>query len=320
MKRASLCIARPIERSPSQSVDMSAFDSATPLGLQQAQIVTYFNVASVVVLVHDWFLTIDSEFAFVWSQKWNLGTILYFFTRYPAFVDTAVHLYGATGYSMPVSVCNLVMSVSSWMFLFGVGFSEVIIILCVWAMWGRRRWMSIFLASLSLAVGTVVVIVGLRQYRSSAQYIPQKYLPPNVSGCQTTTGAGRSILYVDFIMLVLLEGVLFILMLYKAVQQNRGRSSTFVLECFRHGLLYCVVLSVLSIINLAITLLAIHEFTNLLISIQRAFHAILSARMLLYLRSSANQMSGNTTNASLGGEIMFRAMSHSMDDEWGDTG
>ncbi|KAF8873948.1 hypothetical protein BD779DRAFT_1568386, partial [Infundibulicybe gibba] len=87
-------------------------------------------VASVAVLIYDWFLTIDSELAFIWDPKWNLGTLLYFLTRYPAFIDTAVYLYsksdsmncsrrhashlqGVTGYSIPSPVCNLVVAMSA---------------------------------------------------------------------------------------------------------------------------------------------------------------------------------------------------------------
>ncbi|KAF8882878.1 hypothetical protein BD779DRAFT_1541983 [Infundibulicybe gibba] len=222
--------------------------------LQQAQTTTYFNVASIVVLVHDWFLTIDSELAFIWNAKWNLGTFLYILTRYPAFIDTAVYLYGAIGHAIPVPVCGLVMAVSGWMFLFGFGISEVVMAICVWTMWGRTRRMAISLATLALAV-TVVAVLGLHKHHSSATYIPLEDLHPNVPGCQTRPGGTRDALFIDFIALASLESVLFILMLSKAVQHSRVRSSTFVLECFRHGLIYYMMLSSKHIPGASVTMI-----------------------------------------------------------------
>ncbi|KAF8873954.1 hypothetical protein BD779DRAFT_280047 [Infundibulicybe gibba] len=103
---------------------MSASSGAALRFLQQARTPAYFSVTSVSVLIYDWFLTIDSELAFIWNPKWNLGTLLYFLTRYPTFIDTAVFLYSAVGYSIPPPVCNLVIGVSYWMFLFGILVAE----------------------------------------------------------------------------------------------------------------------------------------------------------------------------------------------------
>ncbi|KAF8892291.1 hypothetical protein BD779DRAFT_105679 [Infundibulicybe gibba] len=92
--------------------------------LQQAQTSKYFNVASFTFLIYDWFLTIDSELAFIWNQRWNLGTLLYVLTRYSAFADMGIFLYSAVGYSIPPSVCDIVIDVSTWMFFFGISIAR----------------------------------------------------------------------------------------------------------------------------------------------------------------------------------------------------
>ncbi|KAF8887336.1 hypothetical protein BD779DRAFT_1527552 [Infundibulicybe gibba] len=158
------------------------------LSLQQVQIATYFNVASIAVLVYDWFLTFELELASIWSAPWNLGTLLY-----------------TTG---------------KWPF-----------------------------------------------------------------------------------------SVLLSLILCKAAQHDSGHRSAVVSKCFRHGIMYYVVLDALSVINPAISIQRAQGIDGLLASIQRAFHAILSGRMLLHLRYSARQWAReyvNTTSISLGGEIRFR--------------
>ncbi|KAF8873952.1 hypothetical protein BD779DRAFT_1568403 [Infundibulicybe gibba] len=211
--------------------------------------------------IYDWFLTIDSELTFIWNPKWNLGTLLYFFTRYPTFIDTAVMLYSAAGYSIPPPVCNLAIAVSYWMFLFGIVVAEVIMMICVWAM------------------------------------------------CQDiiTSAGTHDKTFIDFLALASLEVVLFLLMLSKAVEHSRSHSSAFVIECFRHGLLYYVVLC--------------GGADDPLLSTQRTFHAILSARMLLHLRRSARQTSGtDISSISPGSEMAFRDGPNSMGDGTSDRG
>ncbi|KAF8892292.1 hypothetical protein BD779DRAFT_105680 [Infundibulicybe gibba] len=73
-----------------------------------------------------------------------------------------------------------------------------------------------------------------------------------------------------------------------------------------------MVLSVLSTINLAITIRGGHKSDGFLISTQRTFHSILSARMLLHLRHSSHQSrNGDTMNISL---ITFRGVSSNVGD------
>ena len=38
-------------------------------------------------------LTFEREFTLVWSTKWNLTKVLFFLTRYLAFVDLATVIY-----------------------------------------------------------------------------------------------------------------------------------------------------------------------------------------------------------------------------------
>ncbi|KAF8887346.1 hypothetical protein BD779DRAFT_1527628 [Infundibulicybe gibba] len=268
------------------------------------QIAAYFNVASVAVLIYDWFVTLDSEITLIWNPRWNFGTLLYFLTRYPAFIDTALYMHGDIGYAIPVPICGLLANISSWMFLFGFGISEVIMMICVWAMWGRRRRMAIAFTILGLTV-IIACMIEFHSYHGSQIHIPPEMLPRNTPGCQTITKGAHDIIFAasEFIALAILESVLSALLFYKAILHSRNHPSTFVSECFRHGLLYYAVLGALSIANLSIIFQGAPEFDNLLTSIQRSIHAILSARMLLHLKCSTRQNSGGTI--SLSGEIRF---------------
>ncbi|KAF8890983.1 hypothetical protein BD779DRAFT_221787 [Infundibulicybe gibba] len=291
---------------------MSIPGNTTP-SLQTLEVLGYFNAVSIVILIHDWFLTIEYELAFIWNPKWNLGTLLYLLTRYPAFVDTAILFYsGVAGYfgilSPPVRA--LLWDVSTWMTLFGIGVAEVIMMICVWAMWGRGRRMAIFL--------TIMVLVFVGVYTMGLVILAKYISLPNTpsQSIAITASGGASI---DFIALTLLEVILFFLVLSKAVQYRQNRSSRFVCKFFQHGLLYYVVLVVLSVANLAI--LFSHGPYDISLSIQRTLHAILSARMLLHLRRSAYRTSGvNTNSTSLVSEIVFQHGSSSTGDSMSGIG
>lgn len=41
----------------------------------------------------DYFLTLDDEINYYWPARWTLGKVLFFLTRYPPFVSTALILY-----------------------------------------------------------------------------------------------------------------------------------------------------------------------------------------------------------------------------------
>ncbi|KAF8869983.1 hypothetical protein BD779DRAFT_629978 [Infundibulicybe gibba] len=214
--------------------------------------------------------------------------------------------------SLPVRA--LLWDVTDWMFLFGIAVAEVIMIICVWAMWGRGRRMAILLTALVLVVAGVSII-GLIKF--PATYTPPKGLPNTLFEGVHISPSGRA--SINFIALGLLQAIFFLLVLYRAMEYSRNRSSSFVLECFQHGLLYYAVLVVLSVTNLAIILT--RSPYDISLSVQRTFHAILSARMLLHLRRSAHQTRGvNTNGTSLASEIVFQHGSGSMGDSMSDRG
>ncbi|KAG2360806.1 hypothetical protein BDR07DRAFT_1411525, partial [Suillus spraguei] len=43
---------------------------------------SYWMVATGVVVVYDWVLTLGQEIELIWRQRWSLMTVLYMITRY----------------------------------------------------------------------------------------------------------------------------------------------------------------------------------------------------------------------------------------------
>ncbi|KAF8890993.1 hypothetical protein BD779DRAFT_1784865 [Infundibulicybe gibba] len=154
------------------------------------------------------------------------------------------------------------------MILFGIAVAEVIMIICVWAMWGRGRMMAIFLIVL------VLVVVGVSTMGLVES--PAKYISLPNTPSQTIIIAATSEASTGFAALTLLEVILFFLILFKAVEYSRNRCSSFVLECFQHGLLYYVVLVSEHITGLSLitanVLLLVLSVTNLAIILTCSAH------------------------------------------------
>ncbi|KAF9005238.1 hypothetical protein BDQ17DRAFT_386132 [Cyathus striatus] len=71
-------------------------DPPTVLDLQVSQLVQSTLVACGTLLIYDLLCTLDQEVAYVWSEKWSLGTFLFILNRYLPFVDTFLSLsYGS---------------------------------------------------------------------------------------------------------------------------------------------------------------------------------------------------------------------------------
>ncbi|KAF9487815.1 hypothetical protein BDN71DRAFT_1478357 [Pleurotus eryngii] len=284
--------------------------------LERFQIVTYLHLSCNGLLVYDYLLTFADEVRYVYGAPWTLGRILFYLTRYPVFVDTALTLHHQVGYSLSVQECITLFKITGWMIIIGIVIAEVIMTLRVWALWGRTRNFGIFLSILSVATiagGGVAFFM----FHSSQAFIAMDDINPVIPGCFPDDG--NNVVFVSFTVLMGYESVIFILTLIKAIQHCelqfslgshhtlylppfstetnhfhnmttvRHGSNSFITAFFQDGIVYFAALLVVSFANVIILLTEPNEYANLLTSIQRALHSILSARILLRLRQESER-------------------------------
>ncbi|KAF8887326.1 hypothetical protein BD779DRAFT_514431 [Infundibulicybe gibba] len=147
-----------------------------------------------------------------------------------------LYFYRNAGYSIAIPLCKNLTSISSWMFLFGGGFSEAMMIIFVWAMWGKTRGLAVFFVVLTIGA-LIASAIALHSYQDSEIYVTPADLPSNIPGCQVITQGLHGKIYILFLVITIVESVLLSLMFYKAVEHSRGSPSAFVSECVRHGAL-----------------------------------------------------------------------------------
>ncbi|KAF9500213.1 hypothetical protein BDN71DRAFT_1188592 [Pleurotus eryngii] len=242
---------------------------------------TYLPIAGAGLFIYDYVLTLGDEARHVWTAPWSLGKILFLLTRYPTFIDVALALYRNLGYNLTSGTCSILYNISGWTTIIGIAIAEIIMLMRVWAIWNQTR-----------------------TFHEKQEFIELYTISPNLQGCYGTVGT--KVVFIVYVIATVFEILMVILMTVKGLRDSvRRHSSSMLYNVYQDGILYYVVLSGSSIANTVLILAGPTEFTNALSMVQRSFHSILSARILLRLREDASQRQHLVTYTQSLGESFF---------------
>ncbi|KAF9003061.1 hypothetical protein BDQ17DRAFT_1409375 [Cyathus striatus] len=248
--------------------------------LEHVQLFQYMNVAGVTLAVTDYFLTIDLEVALIWNSRWSLSKVLFLITRYLPFFESALLLYRTFGHNIPLSFCNTGYKISAGLIIAGVVVAEIILSMRTWAIWGKDRRVAVGLVTFVIAGATTSIPIIIK-FSGTAQFVD----PPvsNFLGCFLL--GGSHILSIEWILLMAYDFCLLLLLAIKAYQTSGLPQSSQLLSITLHdGILYYFYLSMLSMMNVIIIWKFPPDFINLLTMLERVMHAVLTCRVVLYMR------------------------------------
>ncbi|KAF8582171.1 hypothetical protein K439DRAFT_1661960 [Ramaria rubella] len=261
---------------------------------------TGISVASIIILIYDYLLTVKMEVELVWGTPWNVGKVLYLLTRYCVFVDSMMlaFFHFASGENVSPRTCSLVYQISGWFIFWGGCLAEIVLIFRTWAIWGQKRKVA-----LGLPILLIIVVIPLgfltRIGLTSVTYADVSELPiPNLQSCFITKNDDITILW-DYVVILAFETVILVLTLIKGFQHYRHTTSSLVSTLYQDGILYYVYLLLLSIANVLFLALVEGKTGATLILMQRVFHAILTGRILLHLRMAVVRDRRSTTGPVL---------------------
>uniref|UniRef100_A0A0W0G7E6 DUF6533 domain-containing protein n=1 Tax=Moniliophthora roreri TaxID=221103 RepID=A0A0W0G7E6_MONRR len=245
----------------------------------ELRVIIFIECASLALLVYDYLLTSGQEIGLVWRDSpWNLGRVLFFLTRYLGFVGAFLSLYVDTARSLTLPGCAKLTQVTVFVIMGEMFVAEVILTLRVWALWRRKRIVTLIL----LGSCTALVATGIWQVTRIhlSQNDQGEVLHATFRVCPPYYGSASSL---GFIILVAYES---------AVQAwgslwRQPESSILVRVFFTDGL--CTNFSILSfcIANAIIRYRHSSVYVNLLTSLLPTVHSILTSRMMLNLKESA---------------------------------
>ncbi|KAF8577276.1 hypothetical protein K439DRAFT_564395 [Ramaria rubella] len=233
-------------------------------------------VASCMLQLFDYGLTIDHEVQFVWPSQWTVGKALYFSTTYISFMQVALLACAPfSACTAPFKTQIFVFTLGTWLMILTMGIAELVLLYRTWALWERSRNVAIglLIPFVILGVASVVLVnYGLHHIQFNG---PHTY---NVA----------PIAFVSYIFLVVYEIVMLCLNLYKAKEHFQFTRSHLAVVLYRDGVLYFVYLITFSLINI-ISRLVVHSTPPVNLTVMQAvLHSVLTKRLLLNMRVAAS--------------------------------
>ncbi|KAF9465292.1 hypothetical protein BDZ94DRAFT_1320360 [Collybia nuda] len=259
---------------------MTFNDTNLPIhAIQQMQVSSYVHVANAALLTLDWFLLLDKEVKYTWGGPWTIGNCLFFLIRYGAFVDAGLFLYQYLSPTPSFHTCFHLFEAIGALLIFGMIVVEGTMTLRVWAMWGKDNKVGGFLfASFGLCgvLATFFFVMSLKNYNGIDNSSKV------VTGC-FQTGIPR-LLAGSLGAMIFHQTLIFFMTLLKCIRNSVGTSS-FIRIFYLQGVVYYVLLQVLSAVNITAVIIGLGvEYLTLILSIQRVIQSVLCVRMLLHIR------------------------------------
>ncbi|CAA7270814.1 unnamed protein product [Cyclocybe aegerita] len=243
------------------------------------------DLASAVVFLWDYLLTIGMEVIYVWPSPWTGMKVIYFIQQYLPFIDTLwIAVQGnqlrakyKRSYLPRIERCWEVSHVF-WIGFIGATLIEsfslfsVILTFRAWAVWDRHRVLTILLPILFL--GCCIpppIILGL--------FIPTtefQQLPPPLSGCVLVRG--YPIVAVAWILLLVWDALILTLMVISAIKAYRYRGNSALYRVvYGEGIIYYFYLFGFSAVNIVLLHLG---------AVDTSYRFMLTSRVLLHIRKA----------------------------------
>ncbi|KAF8427623.1 hypothetical protein L210DRAFT_3136595 [Boletus edulis BED1] len=116
----------------------------------------YVSLVIVVPAIYDYILTFSREIDYVWCKHWTWVSTMFIVVRYIGFCwIIVVALGGSTFLPGPLEVSSATFEIGTWAFAAVLSATDLVMILRVYAMWGRSR--TILCILLSIFVPQVII-------------------------------------------------------------------------------------------------------------------------------------------------------------------
>ncbi|TFK26949.1 hypothetical protein FA15DRAFT_702361 [Coprinopsis marcescibilis] len=246
--------------------------------------------ASVTLFLCDYLQTLEEEIEKMWRRKKNIGTYLFFISRYPTFVDLALAGCVLTTLGVPEKVCNKGAVIAMHMIsLMSIVASESILVVTLYALLGGKKKYAFILsliyglATFSVAAIVVVDFAGMKVMRVK--------LHGNTTVCGVRDPHGKRDYLHHLVYMILLGEELAMTILATVIgfgKYRRIMKSPIVDLLYQDGFYYYLVLLSFSLLNVLIPFV-LPRYFDVVSVLQRVVHPILSNRLLLHMRSNKDQ-------------------------------
>lgn len=129
----------------------------------------YTVVSCMALMVYDHLHTLPMEIRYIWSsRRLTMVNVLYYITKYGIFFST-VDLYMIFNHSITVRECQYAAYIYSGFIVSSLWVGEAALGIRVWAIWGKKRCLTIALPIIFCAL-FIINLVFLLDYLGSMEY------------------------------------------------------------------------------------------------------------------------------------------------------
>lgn len=211
----------------------------------------YLLVAGIALLIYDWFCTAEDEWNYMWKQKPRLRTVkvLFALNRYlPLFTLSARFSVFSRAIHNPLD-CNFrLLSTTGFTGVINVAVVEIILLLRVWVIYSRNKWVGIALWSFYAVALALALAVKYLQPHTNLPFVrPPSY---GENGCSKPAPGEMFFIYG---IVCIAESIFFSMLIYKAWEKSRSAARTPILTALlKQGTFYYfIVLMILAVTMLA---------------------------------------------------------------------
>ncbi|KAH8831921.1 hypothetical protein DL96DRAFT_1678207 [Flagelloscypha sp. PMI_526] len=249
--------------------------------------VVMFEFSALAILVWDWLITLKAEILLVWPSRWTLGKVLFFLTRYMSFADVLMSIArlqlmdaGDDSITCPKPYLAIV-----WLDVVGIQIAELILVLRTWAVYGRSWW--VLGGLLTLQLGTFVYNgIAVQIFVHSITWAGPDLA--GIPGCNIIA-ADSGIISGTYVAVMAFETTIFLVTLARFLQrEHRSSGSRLIKVIYRDGLVFYLMIVLVSTINVVIIFTAPQEYTVVLSIFQRVMHSVATGRILLHMRENTD--------------------------------
>ncbi|KAL0580691.1 hypothetical protein V5O48_001332 [Marasmius crinis-equi] len=118
--------------------------------------------SSIAILIFDYMLTFGKyvrEVRYVWfNAPWNFGRVLYLLTRYLPFGGVFLTLFVDVTRGTSLSTCKILTQLAVYATVVDIIIAEIILMMRVWVIWARSRYISYALAATTIGLASVSIV------------------------------------------------------------------------------------------------------------------------------------------------------------------
>ncbi|KAH6885566.1 hypothetical protein BKA70DRAFT_1444955 [Coprinopsis sp. MPI-PUGE-AT-0042] len=208
-----------------------------------------FDFVCLTLAIYDYVLTVDCEAQNIWKSRWSIGLGMFYLNRYLVFVDQILLFHFGNMPNPSAKICERIFKAGLWVMMIGENVAGIILYLQLRAIWGGRRYIVYPIGVLLLARAVTGVMVAHIEFDFASYFVAPSQRGPLC----VVLPAARLIKY-RYIVSTLAEGITIFFTIFRAWYHIRKSHSRWVVQLYRNGILYGLVVLIFSAVNLAIAI------------------------------------------------------------------